>query len=267
MSLTHYYTGKKVWITGASSGIGAALSRTLVDAGAEVLLSARTEDKLQEVAKSCSDVSKVKVLTLDLADTDSHSAKTKTAIEMMGHIDIMVHNGGISQRSLVKDTALEVDRRVMEIDYFGTVSLTKCLLPHFIERQGGTFAVVTSLMGIFSSPMRSGYCGAKHALHGFFDALRAEHYSDHIGVTILCPGFIRTDISKNALVGDGKKQGSMDEATGKGLSPEQCALAMAKAISKNKAQALIGRKEILGAYLHRFAPAVLRRMMRKVKVT
>lgn len=267
MSLKEYYSGKKVWITGASSGIGAALSRKLVEAGAEILLSARNEDKLKEVAQSCQDPSKVHVLSLDLSQMESHSEKTKTAIELLGHIDIMVHNGGISQRSLVKDTDLEVDRRVMEIDYFGTVSLTKNLLPHFIERKTGSFAVVTSLMGIFSSPMRSGYCGAKHALHGFFDALRAEHFEDNIRVHLLCPGFIHTDISKNALTGDGNQQGSMDEATGQGLSPEKCAEKMAKAIAKNKAQTLIGRKEILGAYLHRFAPGILRRMMRKVKVT
>ncbi len=243
------------------------MTRTLVDAGAEVLLSARNEEKLSEVAASCSDVSKVQVLSLDLADAASHPAKTQQALEMLGHVDLLVHNGGISQRSLVKDTDLSVDRRVMEIDYFGTVSLTKSILPHFIERQSGAFAVVTSLMGIFSSPMRSGYCGAKHALHGFFDALRAEHHEDNIRVHLLCPGFIRTNISKNALVGDGQQQGSMDEATGQGLSPQECAQAMAKAIAKNKAQTLIGRKEILGAYLHRFAPGILRRMMRKVKVT
>jgi dehydrogenase/reductase SDR family protein 7B len=267
MSLKEYYSGKKVWITGASSGIGAALSRKLVAAGAEVLLSARNEDKLKEVAQSCEDPSKVHVLSLDLSKMDTHASKTAIAIELMGHIDIMVHNGGISQRSLVKDTDLEVDRRVMEIDYFGTVSLTKTLLPHFIERQAGSFAVVTSLMGIFSSPMRSGYCGAKHALHGFFDALRAEHYDDNIHVNLLCPGFIHTDISKHALTGDGHQQGSMDEATGNGISPEACAAKMAESIAKNKAQTLIGKKEILGAYLHRFFPAVLRRMMRKVKVT
>jgi len=260
------YKDKNVWVTGASSGIGEAFVKEIARQGANVLISARRKDKLDALAQSI-DPMKVRVLELDLTLIDEHDQKVKEAIEIMGHIDIMLHNGGISQRSLVKDTPLEVDRRVMEIDYFGTVSLTKALLPHFIQRKSGQFAVVTSLMGVFSSPMRSGYCGAKHALHGFFDALRAEHYEDNIGVTIICPGFIRTDISIKALTGDGKAQGTMDSATNKGISAQQCAKKMAKAIAKRKAEVYIGKKEILAIYLKRYFPALLRRIVRKAAVT
>ena len=122
-------------------------------------------------------------------------------------------------------------------------------------------------MGIFSSPLRSGYCAAKHALHGFFEELRAEHHEDGIGVTMVCPGFIHTSISLNAVVGDGSNQGTMDAKTGQGLSPEQCAAKMIRAIERRKPQVLIGRFEIIGAYLHRFAPNLMRRIVRKAAVT
>ena len=179
----------------------------------------------------------------------------------------MVHCGGISQRSTVLETTLEVDRRVMEVDYFGTLALTKALLPHFVEQKAGQFVVVTSLMGLFSSPLRSGYCGAKHALHGFFESLRAEHHDDGIGVTMVCPGFIHTNISMNAVVGDGSQQGTMDAKTGAGLSPEECAAKMVRAVERRKPEVLIGRFEIVGAYLKRYAPGLMRRIVRKAAVT
>lgn len=258
---------KRIWITGASSGIGAAFVKVASQQGAHLLISARSEDKLNAIAEANQGTGTIKVLPLDLTAMETHQDKVNAAIELMGSIDVMLHNGGISQRSLVKDTDLEVDRKVMEVDYFGTVSLTKALLPHFLEQGTGHFAVVTSLMGVFSSPMRSGYCGAKHALHGFFNSLRAEHHDDQIAVTLVCPGFIQTNISKNALVGDGSHQGTMDKATGSGLTAEQCAQRMAKAIAKAKPEVYIGRKEILAVYLKRFFPGILRKVVRKAAVT
>ena len=145
----------------------------------------------------------------------------------------------------------------MEIDYLGTVALTKAVLPHFVERKSGQFVTVTSLMGKFSSPYRSGYCGAKHALHGFFDALRMEHDKDNIKVTLICPGFVNTDVAKNALVDDGTKQNTQDTATQNGLSVNVFAKRMIKAIQKQKFEAYIGRKEVLGVYLKRFFPKFL----------
>lgn len=262
-----------VWVTGASSGIGRATALKFARDGATVLLSSRRKEALETVIAEALEASpnvsreKLHVLPLDLADSASMEKKVAEAIALAGHIDIMVHCGGISQRSRVMDTSLDVDRRVMEIDYFGTVALTKALLPHFVERKSGHFAVVTSLMGLFSSPLRSGYCGAKHALHGFFESLRAEHHDDGIHVTMVCPGFIRTDISMNAVVGDGTQQGTMDEKTGKGMSPEECASRLVRAVNKKKPLVLIGRSEILGAYLARFAPGILRRVVRKAAVT
>lgn len=263
------WLNKTVWITGASSGIGRAAANQWAELGANVILSSRKEAALHEVSNQWSESqqSQSLILPLDLSQSDQLAGKVTEALQWAGTIDVMVHCGGISQRSTVLETDLSVDRRVMEVDYFGTLALTKALLPHFVERKSGQFVVVTSLMGLFSSPMRSGYCGAKHALHGFFESLRAEHHNDGIGVTMVCPGFIHTNISMNAVVGDGSQQGTMDAKTGAGLTPEACAIRMVRAVERRKSEVLIGRFEIVGAYLKRFVPGLMRRIVRKAAVT
>ena len=263
------WLNKTVWITGASSGIGQAAANRWAELGARVILSSRKKEALQEVANQWSEKQRSQsfILPLDLSQSEQLSDKVAEALQWAGTVDVMVHCGGISQRSTVLETALDVDRRVMEVDYFGTLALTKALLPHFVERKAGQFVVVTSLMGLFSSPLRSGYCGAKHALHGFFESLRAEHHDDGIGVTMVCPGFIHTNISMNAVVGDGSQQGTMDAKTGAGLSPEECAAKLVRAVERRKPEVLIGRFEIVGAYLKRFAPGLMRRIVRKAAVT
>lgn len=263
------WLNKTVWITGASSGIGRAAANRWAELGARVILSSRKEDALQEVANQWTEAQRSQsfILPLDLSQSEQLPGKVAEALRWAGTIEVMVHCGGISQRSTVLETNLDVDRRVMEVDYFGTLALTKALLPHFVERKAGQFVVVTSLMGLFSSPLRSGYCGAKHALHGFFESLRAEHHDDGIGVTMVCPGFIHTSISMNAVVGDGSQQGTMDAKTGAGLSPEECAAKMIRAVERRKPEVLIGRFEIVGAYLKRFAPGLMRRIVRKAAVT
>ena len=263
------WLNKTVWITGASSGIGRAAANQWAELGANVILSSRKEAALHEVSNQWSEPqqSQSLILPLDLSQSDQLAGKVTEALQWAGTIDVMVHCGGISQRSTVLETDLSVDRRVMEVDYFGTLALTKALLPHFVERKSGQFVVVTSLMGLFSSPMRSGYCGAKHALHGFFESLRAEHHNDGIGVTMVCPGFIHTNISMNAVVGDGSQQGTMDAKTGAGLTPEACAIRMVRAVERRKSEVLIGRFEIVGAYLKRFVPGLMRRIVRKAAVT
>ena len=257
-----------VWVTGASSGIGKACAESWARRGATVVLSARKAETLDAVAAPLRDIgADVHVVTLDLSNSDSLPAVAQDVQEKIGPVDVMVHCGGISQRSKAIETALDVDRRVMEIDYFGTLALTKALLPGMVKRGRGHFVVVTSLMGLFSSPLRSGYCGAKHALHGFFESLRAEHHDDGLKVTMVCPGFIRTNISLNAVVGDGSQQGTMDAKTGAGMTAEQCAERMVKAVERNKAEVLIGRYEILAAYIKRLSPALLRRIVRRAAVT
>ena len=233
-----------------------------------MVLSARKQATLEDVAAPLREAgATVHVVTLDLAEAQSLSGVAQHVETEIGPVDVMVHCGGISQRSKAIDTDLDVDRRVMEIDYFGTLALTKALLPGMVKRGRGHFVVVTSLMGLFSSPLRSGYCGAKHALHGFFEALRAEHHDDGLKVTMVCPGFIRTNISLNAVVGDGSQQGTMDAKTGAGMTAEQCAERMVIAVERDKAEVLIGRYEILAAYIKRLSPALLRRIVRRAAVT
>jgi short-subunit dehydrogenase len=158
---------------------------------------------------------------------------------------------------LIADTSIDVDRKLIEVDYLGTVALSKTLLPHFIKQQSGHYVTVTSVMGKFGSPYRSGYCGAKHALHGFFDVMRMEHQKDGIKVTLICPGFVNTDVAKNALTGDGFSQKTQDKATENGLAVDDFVKRMIKAIELEKFEAYIGRKEILGVYLKRFFPKFL----------
>lgn len=155
----------------------------------------------------------------------------------------------------------------MEIDYLGTVALSKALLPHFIKNQSGHYAVVSSLMGKFSSPLRSAYCGAKHALHGFFDALRLEHDKDNVKVTMICPGFVNTNVARNALTADGSKQGYQDNMTENGLEVSAFAKKMISAIERNKFEAYIGKFEKFGIYVKRISPRLLHKLVLRSKVT
>ncbi|HEY4291203.1 MAG TPA: SDR family oxidoreductase [Puia sp.] len=258
-----YYTNKVIWITGASSGIGEALAYSFSAEGAKLLLSSRRREELERVKKNCAHPESVIVLPLDLVDVQSLEGKAAEAVAAFGQIDIMVHNGGISQRSLVAETALEVHRKVMELDYFSYVALTKALLPHFLERKGGHFVVVSSVMGKIGTPMRSAYAAAKHALHGFFDCLRAEVSPMNIKVTILTPGYIRTNITLNAMTKDGGKLGKVSDNIEGGLPAEKAAVQIRKAIARGAYEAYIGRLsgERVALWLNRLAPGLLVRIV------
>lgn len=251
------FNNKVIWITGASSGIGKALALALSQQQCQLILSARRIDALEAVKNQCKAPGQVAVLPFDLANFEHMQVIADKAIECFGALDILINNGGISQRSRIIETHISVDKKLMDVDYFGTIALTKAVLPYFVNRQGGHFVTVTSVMGKFSSPYRSGYCAAKHALHGFFDALRLEHDKDNIKVTLICPGFVNTNVSRSAITGDGSQQQTQDEATQKGMSVEVFAQGMLKAVRKEKFEAYIGKKEVLGVYLKRFLPRLL----------
>ncbi|WP_281846536.1 SDR family oxidoreductase [Olleya namhaensis] len=260
------FKNKVVWITGASSGIGKGLVLALAKLECQLIISSRNSNTLNQLKQLCPNPDNIAVLPFDLLDYNHMKPVVAQAIKQYGKIDLLINNGGISQRALIIDTDISVDKKLMEVDYLGTVALSKALLPHFIKNQSGHYVVVTSLMGKFSSPYRSGYCGAKHALHGFFDALRMEHQKDNVNVTLICPGFVNTNIAKNALIGDGSLQNSQDDATENGLPiPEFCDR-MIQAIQKEKFEAYIGQKEILGVYLKRFFPKLLHRFVMKSQV-
>ena len=262
------FSNKIVWITGASSGIGKALAIELSNQNAKLILSSRKKDALELVNNECKNPDEVKIVTLDLEDYTNLKPKVDEAINCFGTVDILVNNGGVSQRSFVKDTQISVDKRIMDINYLGTVALSKAILPHFTKNKKGQFVVTTSIVGKIGTPLRSSYAASKHALHGFFDSLRAEHHKDNIAVTLVCPGFVNTNVSKNALTGDGSKQEKMDIATANGIQPERFAKLMAKAIKSHKQEVYIaGTKEKLGIFAKRFFPQLLSKMIRKLSVT
>ena len=262
------FFGKIIWITGASSGIGKSLALEFSNQDAKIILSSRKKEDLELVKSACKNPSNVKIVVLDLEQYINLQSRVDEALDCFGTIDILVNNGGISQRSFVKDTHIEVDKRIMDINYLGTIALSKAILPHFIKNKKGHFVVTTSIVGKIGTPLRSSYAASKHALHGFFDSLRAEHHQDNITVTLVCPGFVNTNVSKNALTGNGTPQQKMDAATANGIDPIHFAKMMTKSIKNKKEEVYIaGAKEKLGVYAKRFYPKLLSTMIRKLSVT
>jgi len=257
---------KVVWITGASSGIGEALTYELSKIGSRLVISSRKEVQLKAVKRNCKYPEQVYVLPLDLADIDLMHSKVEKALSFFGEVDILVNNAGISQRSLIEDTHLDVYKKLMDINYLGTAALTKAILPYFVDKKRGHFVAVTSLMGKFGSPYRSGYCAAKHALHGFFDVLRMEHNKNGVDVTLICPGFVRTNVARNALTADGSPQKTNDSGTENGMAPNIFAKKMIRAIASKKYEVYIGGKEVKGIYLKRFFPKLLHKLVLRSQV-
>ena len=255
-----------VWITGASSGIGEALAYHLSKLGHTLIISARRTEMLEKVRGNCANPEKVALLPLDLAHWKDMEELARQALAFFGRVDVLINNAGLSQRSLIADTHMEVYDKLMQINYLGTVALTKALLPHWMDRKSGHVVTVTSLMGRFGSPYRSGYCGAKHALHGFFDVLRMEHEKDGLNVTLVCPGFVNTNVARNAVTGDGSAQGYQDKATAGGMAPDQFAVKLWKSVLAKKFEVYIGGKETSGIYLKRFFPKLLHRVVLRSNV-
>lgn len=260
------FQNKVVWITGASSGIGEALAKAFASEGAKLILSSRRREELERVKNTLklTDLD-ILILPLDLAEPSLTSAHTKQVIDRFGRIDILINNGGISQRSLTKDTSLEIDRKVMEVNFFGTVALTKSVLPFMLQQKSGHIIAISSIVGKFGFYLRSAYSASKHALHGFFESLRMEIYNDNVKILIVCPGKIRTNISVNAITGDGSKHSIMDESTDLGLSPEACAQQILIGIKNNREELFIGA-ETRAVLLKRFFPNLFSRIIRNQKI-
>ncbi|HEX8153080.1 MAG TPA: SDR family oxidoreductase [Thermoanaerobaculia bacterium] len=254
-----------VWITGASSGIGEALAVEWSRRGARVVLSARNANELERVRRACANPDRHLVVPLDLTRPADIDAAAKRVLGELQHVDVLVHSGGVSQRSLVAETSIETDRHIMELNYFGTIALTKAVLPSMLARRSGHLVPISSVIGHVGIPLRSAYAASKHALHGFFDALRAETAKDGIRVTIVCPGYIRTKVSENALRGDGSAYGKLDDTHRHAMLPEAAAPKIIDGIEKNKDEVRVGGKEIYAIHLKRFAPGLLSRLLRLKK--
>ncbi|WP_214226986.1 SDR family oxidoreductase [Pedobacter sp. B4-66] len=258
---------KVVWITGASSGIGEALVYEYNKAGAKLIISSRNRDELYRVKTTCKNPVNIHVLPLDLENTASLSGKAEEAIRIYGRIDILINSGGISQRGLALETDLETEQRLMNVNFWGTTILSKTVLPNMIANGGGNIVCISSLVGKFGTRMRSAYSASKHALHGYFDSLRSEVYDKKINITIICPGFIKTKVTLNALTADGTPQGTMDSAQENGMLAEDCAKQIVQAVKANKEEVYIGGKEVKGVLFKRLFPLRFSKYLRTAKVT
>lgn len=232
--------GKVVVITGASSGLGESLAHVFFLAGCKVVLCARRKHELERVRKdllalyTTVETHSPVIVPLDLSDIGSLQSKVKEVLEIYGHIDIMINNGGVSIRSDCISTAMDVDIKVMLVNYFGTVALTKACLPSMIERKQGRIVCISSVQGKFSIPHRSAYGASKHALQGFCDSLRAEISEHDVKVTLISPSYIRTALSVNALTGKGDQYGKMDSTTASGVPPMVVAKRVLKAVLRDE---------------------------------
>lgn len=255
--------GKTIWITGASSGIGEACALEFAGRGCSLVLSARNAEKLEAVRQRCPRPERVRIQPLDLSENADFDALVKQ-VWAHGAVDVFLGNGGLSQRSWARETDMETYRYIMEVNYFGNVALTRALLPYMRTQGRGHFAIVSSLVGKFGFKMRTGYAASKHALHGHFESLRLEEHDSGIGVTMICPGLIRTGISKVALTGGGgATNGTMDNNLEGGMAPEVCARKMVNAIAAEKHEVVIGGSERFGVIVKRLAPKLLFRLTLK----
>jgi short-subunit dehydrogenase len=258
------FGSKVVWITGASSGIGEALAGAFAREGAKLVLSSRRTEELERVARHYQLSSdRVLILPLDLGQLQNADELVSAVINKFGRIDVLVNNGGISQRSYAEETSLEIDRKIMEVNYFGQIALTKAVLPEMIRRESGHIVVMSSIAGKFGFYFRTAYAASKHALQGFFEALRLEVEDRGIQVLIAVPGKIQSNISLHALKGDGSAHAVMDKSQEKGMPAAECAALILSAMNSGKEEILIGGREIKAVWIKRFFPGLFGRIIRK----
>lgn len=261
-----FFINKVVWITGASSGLGEALSKEFAAAEAKLVLSARRESELERVKKECTKyISAENILTLplDVAELSNVKAAVQKVIQKFGRIDILVNNAGIAQRSYAGDTPIEVERKIMEVNYFGTIILTKEVLQVMRKQQSGNLVAISSVMGKFGFPGRSSYSSSKHALHGYFESLRIEENKNNIHVHIICPGYVKTNVSYNAITETGKSHNQLDKGQEKGMEPTIAAKKILIAIRNNRFETFFGGPELLAATLKRLLPSLFYKLILK----
>ena len=260
------FTGKVVWITGASSGIGEALVKAFVRHGSRVIASSNDSAGLARVAGECSGLrGSVAAFPFDLSDTSGIDELAKDVVMKEGRIDMLLNIGGISQRALLKETPLWLDRKIMEINYFGTIALTKAVLPYMLAAGGGHIAATSSISGRFGFPFRSAYSASKQAIHGFFETLLLEHGKDNIRVSVIIPGRVQTAISLHALTAAGKEHGKMDEGQKGGVTAEKAAEQIIGGLARNRREILVGSTELLMLWIRRYLPALFFRIAGKIK--
>ncbi|MCX6333822.1 MAG: SDR family NAD(P)-dependent oxidoreductase [Bacteroidia bacterium] len=260
--------GKKVWITGASSGIGEALVYEFVRNGAKTIISSNDIAGLERVKAAClENADNVIIAPFDLSDTSGIETLAEQQIKAIGGIDFLINIGGISQRARIDETPLWLDRKIFEINYFGTIALTKAVLPYMIKQKSGHIAATSSISGRFGFPLRSAYSASKQALHGFFETLFLENKNNNIRTSVIIPGRVRTNISLHALDPDGREHGKMDQGLAGGISTEKAARMIIRGIARNKREILVGSSELIILYIRRIWPWLFFRIGDKIKST
>jgi short-subunit dehydrogenase len=257
-----YFQNKVVWITGASSGIGEQLALQLHQLNAKLILSARSEEGLYRVKDQMNgNKDDVHILPLDLSAPESLNEKIQQTLSVYGYIDILINNAGLAMRDFALNTDLEIDRKIMNVNYFGTIALTKALLPGMISRKSGHIVVISSMQGKYGVPRSAAYAASKHALHGFFSSLRTEIDTHIVPITIIIPGIIQTEITKHAMKGDGSLYGKQEQTQAEGYPASKTAACIITAIANRKEEVFIGRSEGATLFINRFAPRLMNRMI------
>jgi short-subunit dehydrogenase len=260
-----FFSDRTVWITGASSGIGEALVYAFVSGGSRVIASSNDNDGLKRVTENCAAMKgKVTIAPFDLSDTSGIEEMVSDVINKEGRIDLLINIGGISQRALIKETPLWLDRKIMEINYFGTIALTKAVLPYMISNGGGHVVATSSIAGRFGFPLRSSYSASKHALHGFFETLLLEHRNDNIRVSLLIPGRVKTNISLHALTASGNEHGKLDKRLAEGITPDKAAQQIIRGLRRNRREILVGSSELLMLGIRKYIPALFFRIAGRI---
>jgi short-subunit dehydrogenase len=262
------FKDKLCWVTGASSGIGESLAYELAKQGARLIISSRDVTELKRVRVNClKQTPFCEIIPFDLSNPTLVEATAKETMSRFGNIYLLINNGGISQRSLAHETPLEIERKIMEVDFFSYLILTKAVLPGMISQGAGYIAATSSISGKFGFPYRSAYAAAKHAIQGYFETLRLELKPLGISVTIAYPGRVKTKISLNAITSDGKSHGAMDSGQTNGISAEKCARQYIKAITKQNPEKLIGGKELILVRIKQLFPWLFYRIVGKISPT
>jgi dehydrogenase/reductase SDR family member 7B len=262
------FTNKVVWITGASSGIGESLVYEFIKRGARVIASSNDLPGLQRVREACA--GKTEMITcvpFDLSDTTGIEDIVSQQFSTFGKVDYLLNIGGISQRARIEETPMWLDRKIFEINYFGTIAFTKAVLPYMIRQKSGHILATSSISGRFGFPLRSAYSASKQALHGFFETLYLENKSSNIRTSVIIPGRVNTAISYHALKADGKEHGQFDDGLARGISPDKAAKIIIRGIVRDKREILVGKSELLILHIRRYMPWLFFRIADKIKPT
>lgn len=259
-----FYSGKVVWITGASSGIGAALAVELASKGAHLVLSARRQEQLEAVLAQCQSPENHLIIPLDVTRFETHASAFEAILARFSRLDTIIVNAGIGQRSSIADSDLEMERRLMDVNFFGCTSLTRTVLPHFLANRSGQIVVISSIRGFISSPRRGMYAATKHALHGYYEGLRSELFRSGVSLSIVCPGYVNTNFSIYSLTNGHSTFGQMDDEHRNAMPAATFAKRAVRGLERQKALLLIGSWERFAPWLVRLSPGLVRWLIPRV---